>query len=89
MVGRYFSSPSDDEIEVLEKKIRYRFVDRELLREALQASAAWNEDGNKNLALIGDRVLGLVLAISGRKENKPRGKCLALASLISSTDSGS
>jgi hypothetical protein len=84
MVGRYLLPlPSDDEIEVLEKKIQYRFVDRELLREALQASTDRNQDGNKTLALFGDLVLDLVLAISGRKENKPRGKCLAPASLIS------
>jgi ribonuclease-3 len=84
MVGHYlFSLPSDDELEDFEKKINYRFIDRALLREALQASAAWNEDGNKTLALIGDRVLDLVIVISGRKKNKPRGKCLALASFIS------
>ncbi|KAJ5231109.1 hypothetical protein N7489_011817 [Penicillium chrysogenum] len=75
MVGRYLLPlPSDDEIEVLEKKIQYRFVDRELLREALQASTDRNQDGNKTLAFFGDLVLDLVLAISGRKENKPRGK---------------
>lgn len=77
MVGRHlFPLSSDDEIEDFEKKIQYRFIDRALLREALQASAPWNNDGNKILALVGDRVLDLVIVISGRKRNKPRGKCV-------------
>jgi ribonuclease-3 len=84
MVGRYlFPLPSDDELEDFESMINYRFIDRTLLREALQASSALNEDGNKTLALVGDRVLDLVIVISGRTKNKPRGKCLALASFIS------
>ncbi|CAG8103747.1 unnamed protein product [Penicillium nalgiovense] len=75
MVGRHlFPLSSDDEIEDFEKKIQYRFIDRALLREALQASAPWNNDGNKILALVGDRVLDLVIVISGRKRNKPRGE---------------
>ncbi|OQE13366.1 hypothetical protein PENFLA_c049G05728 [Penicillium flavigenum] len=73
MVGRYlFPLPSDEELEDLEEKINYRFNDRALLREALQASAAWNKDGNKTLALVGDKVLDLVIVISGRTKNKPR-----------------
>ncbi|CAG8905856.1 unnamed protein product [Penicillium egyptiacum] len=75
MVGRhiYLFLPSDAELEDFEKKIKYRFSNRALIREALQASSAVNEDGNKTLALIGDKLLDVVIVTSGRSKNKIRG----------------
>ncbi|KAJ5505379.1 hypothetical protein N7453_004336, partial [Penicillium expansum] len=60
------------ELLVFEKKINYNFANRALLREALQGSNALNGDGNKTLALIGVRVLGLVIVASGWNKNKTR-----------------
>lgn len=75
MVGRYILAlPSDEELQVFEKKINYSFTDYVLLREALQASSGFNGDGNKKLALIGDRILDLIIVTSGRNKNKTRSK---------------
>ncbi|KAJ5477728.1 hypothetical protein N7530_003237 [Penicillium desertorum] len=51
-----FLLPSDEELQVLEQKIN-----RALLREALQPPNRYNEDGNKSLTLVGDKVLDLVI----------------------------
>ena len=81
MIGRYLLSlASDDNFDELEEKIDYYFSDHELLREALQASAPWNQEGNKPFAMVGNSVLDLGIVTSGRTKNKTRGKCLALAS---------
>ncbi|CAI7653269.1 unnamed protein product [Penicillium palitans] len=78
MVGRYIfalsSLPSDEDLNVFEEKIHYSFANKALLREALQVPSGFNGDGNKRLALIGDKILGLILARSGRNENKTKGK---------------
>ncbi|OQE13348.1 hypothetical protein PENFLA_c049G04143 [Penicillium flavigenum] len=67
-----FPHPSDEELQVLEQ-INYTFANRALLREALQPPNKCNEDGNKTLALVGDKVLDLVIVASGRDRNKTRG----------------
>lgn len=75
MVGRcIFALPSDEELQVFEEKINYSFTDYILSREALQVSSGFNGDGNKKLALIGDRILDLIIVTSGRNKNKTRGK---------------
>ncbi|KAJ5961551.1 hypothetical protein N7501_006492 [Penicillium viridicatum] len=73
MVGRYiFPLPSDEELQIFEEKITYSFANDALSREALQASSGFNGDGNKKLALIGDKILDLAIATSGRNRNKTR-----------------
>lgn len=69
--------PSDEELQLFEEKIKYRFTDRIWARKALQTSCAFNEDGNKTLAMIGDPILDLVIVDYGHKENKTRGKHFA------------
>jgi ribonuclease-3 len=79
MMEHIFLLPSDEELQFLEQKINYAFVNRALLREALQPPNRYNEDGNKSLALVGDKVLDLVIVTSGRDRNKTRGKHFGLA----------
>lgn len=75
MVGNWiFPHPSDDRLQVFEEKIDYRFTDRLLAREALQSPNSSNEDGNRTFALIGDKVIDLVIVTTGRKNNKTRSK---------------
>ncbi|OQE43642.1 hypothetical protein PENCOP_c003G03419 [Penicillium coprophilum] len=57
--------PSDEDLQVLEMKSHYRFTNRLLIREALQASSGFNQDGHKTLAMIGDSILRLVLVTHG------------------------
>ncbi|KAJ5971869.1 uncharacterized protein N7479_001787 [Penicillium vulpinum] len=66
-------TPSDEVLEVFEKKIKYRFNDRARAREALQAAAGFNGDGNKDLALIGDAILRLVIVNYGYTQNYTKG----------------
>lgn len=83
MVGRYIlTHPLDEELQVLEKKINHSFANGALLREALHVPSGWNGDGNKELALIGDIILDLVIGTSGRNKNKTRGKRFTLANLF-------
>ncbi|KGO73438.1 hypothetical protein PITC_085760 [Penicillium italicum] len=73
MVGRYiYPHLSDENLQVFETKINYHFVNRDLLRKALEACSGFNGDGNKRLALIGDSILHLVLVTSGLSKNKSR-----------------
>ena len=60
-------------LEKLEKKIGYRFADRDLLRLALTHSSYANEHGcasNERLAFVGDSVLGLVTASTRWRERR-------------------
>ncbi|KAJ6148999.1 hypothetical protein N7471_000198 [Penicillium samsonianum] len=66
--------PSDEELQLFEEKIKYRFTDRIWARKALQTSSAFNEDGNKTLAMIGDAILRLVIVDHGHQEKKTRGE---------------
>ena len=73
-LGRYiFQLPSNEELQVLEQKINYSFSNRTLLREALQTPSRVNEDGNKNLAMVGNAIIRLVIVNYGLKEKKTRG----------------
>ncbi|KUM65318.1 hypothetical protein ACN42_g1772 [Penicillium freii] len=75
MVGRYIlTHPLDEELQALEKKINHSFANGALLREALHVPSGWNGDGNKDIALIGDPILKLVIGISGRNKNKTKGE---------------
>lgn len=89
MVGLYIfalpSLPSDEDLQVLEEKIHYSFANDALLREALQVPSGFNGDGNKRLALIGIKIIGLNLASSGRNKNKTIGKHFTLATLLHCT----
>ena len=52
----------NDDIDALEKAIRYAFEDKKLLTEALTHSSANDAVSNERLEFLGDRVLGLVIA---------------------------
>lgn len=59
----------------VEKILGYKFTDTLLIQEALQlAGFRPNSDGNKNLALVGDAVLRLVLVMDGYDRGQRRGK---------------
>lgn len=49
-------------IERLEEKLGYKFVDRELIEEALTHSSVGTPLSNERFEFLGDRVLGLVIA---------------------------
>ncbi|PGH07240.1 hypothetical protein AJ79_06344 [Helicocarpus griseus UAMH5409] len=57
--------PTDDSIQAVKDIIGFKFHDRALLREALQAAGFASTDGNKKLALLGDAVLKPVLVMEG------------------------
>lgn len=69
------STLEDGRIQAVEGIIGYRFVDETLLREALQAAGySYPIDGNKNLALVGDAALRLVLVSDGYKRHVFKGR---------------
>jgi hypothetical protein len=67
------SSLSKDELQEVEKII-YRFENLVLLREALRDPDYCNDDGNEVLALLGDKALGLVIGLQGRKSGHDSGE---------------
>lgn len=85
MVGRIiFQLPSDSKLQVLEELIGYCFTDRDRLREALHLANGMNGEANKSLAMIGDRILGLVLVEQGYDRNESKGKRIDPTSHLSS-----
>lgn len=67
------SFPEEGQLLAVEELIGFRFTNRYWLLEALQAAGLINRDGNKKLAIIGDKVLGLILALEGYARNEARG----------------
>lgn len=57
-----------------EEIISYRFTNRLALRRALQLADSIHQDGNKNLALLGDTVIKLILVKEGLHRHATRGK---------------
>jgi ribonuclease-3 len=68
------SSPEEGQLQAVELLIGFRFTNRYWLLEAPQAAGFINREGNKKLAIIGDKVLGLVLALEGYPRNEARGE---------------
>ncbi|KAL1965858.1 hypothetical protein VTN77DRAFT_4991 [Rasamsonia byssochlamydoides] len=66
--------PADDRIRAVEEIISYKFTDPSVLHEALQAAGFILPDGNKNLALVGDAALKLILVLDGHGRGASRGK---------------
>ncbi|KAG2000849.1 hypothetical protein GB937_010768 [Aspergillus fischeri] len=62
----------EGQLQAVEELIGFRFTNRHWLLEALQAAGLINRDRNKKLAIIGDKVLGLVLALEGYARNQSR-----------------
>lgn len=69
-------------VQGTEAIIKYAFKNRLLLWEALQASGSGigyigdrnvECDGNKNLAIVGDRVLEIILSLNWRESRTHRG----------------
>ena len=72
-------------IAAIEGFLGYRFRYPEYLWEALQARSARHgqrllPDGNKRLALLGDKILGLVLIDVWYPTDRPRSKILYICS---------
>ncbi|KAJ5346996.1 ribonuclease III domain-containing protein [Penicillium brevicompactum] len=68
------ASLDDQKIVTAENSISYRFTDRLELRQALQLADSIHQDGNKNLALLGDTVIRLVFVQEGLCRGAPRGQ---------------
>lgn len=69
--------PTDNEIDAFEEAFlqqTYRFINRDLIREALQGCAPFNPSGNKSLALAGDAILRQVLVDYGRERQTTPGR---------------
>ncbi|EAU31612.1 predicted protein [Aspergillus terreus NIH2624] len=69
--------PTDNEIDAFEEAFlqqTYRFINRDLIREALQGCAPYNPSGNKSLALAGDAILRQVLVDYGRERQTTPGR---------------
>ncbi|EAW25756.1 RNase3 domain protein [Aspergillus fischeri NRRL 181] len=54
----------EGQLQAVEELIGFRFTNRHWLLEALQAAGLINRDRNKKLAIIGDKVLGLIASNS-------------------------
>ncbi|PYH91187.1 ribonuclease III [Aspergillus ellipticus CBS 707.79] len=68
------TSGEDGKMEITENIISYRFTDRLQLRQALQLADSIHQNGNKNLALLGDTVIKLVLVKEGLRRHATRGR---------------
>lgn len=67
-------SLEDRKLAKAEGIISYQFINPLALREALQLADNINQGGNKNLALLGDTVIQLILVMEGRRRRATRGK---------------
>lgn len=69
------SSPiGDGNLAKAEEIISYRFKDRLGLQRALQLADSIHQNGNKDLALLGDTVIKLILVKEGLRRHATRGK---------------
>ena len=69
---------TDTSVADVEKAIGYAFEDKSLLRLALTAAGATegkDHEGNKNLALIGQGVINIVIGQDGHRKRVPGGEC--------------
>ena len=76
-------------LEAAQTAIGYRFRKLELLQEALQAAGSGSglvPGGNKQLALVGDRLLSFRLALLGRELGERTGKFCADPGCVSYLD---
>lgn len=73
----YIPLPSDERIDDFENIFihkAYRFLDRALIREALQCPNQFNPAGNATLALAGDAVLRSIIVDQGRVREQSPGR---------------
>ena len=68
------TSLEDGKLATAEETISYRFTDRLELRRALQLADSIHRNGNKDLALLGDIVIKLILVKEGLRRRATRGK---------------
>ena len=64
----------DRKLAKAERIISYQFTNPLALREALQLADSSNQIGNKDLALLGDTVIKLILVKEGLRRRATRGK---------------
>lgn len=64
----------DGKLAKAEEIIAYRFTDRLELRRALQLADSIHPNGNKDLALLGDTIIKLILVKEGLCRHATRGK---------------
>ncbi|CAI7625838.1 unnamed protein product [Penicillium pancosmium] len=69
-----FNPLGDGNLAKAEEIISYRFKDRLELRRALQLADSIHQDGNKDLALLGDTVIKLILVKEGLRRHATRGQ---------------
>ncbi|CRG92727.1 hypothetical protein PISL3812_09793 [Talaromyces islandicus] len=70
----HFTSLEDGKLAKAEGIICYRFKNRLGLRQALQLADGIHQNGNKDLALLGDTVIKLVLVKEGLRRHATRGQ---------------
>jgi ribonuclease-3 len=68
------TSLEDGKLAKAEKIISYQFTNPLELRRALQLADSIHQDGNKDLALLGDTVIKLILVKEGLRRHATRGK---------------
>ncbi|OQE16688.1 hypothetical protein PENSTE_c023G06843 [Penicillium steckii] len=68
------TSLGDGNLAKAEEIISYRFKDRLGLRRALQLADSIHQNGNKDLALLGDTVIKLILVKEGLRRHATRGQ---------------
>lgn len=68
------TSFEDEKLAKAEEIICYQFTNRLGLRQALQLADSIHQNGNKDLALLGDTVIELILIKEGLRRHATRGK---------------
>ncbi|PLB54759.1 RNAse III [Aspergillus steynii IBT 23096] len=68
------TSLEDGKLAKAEEIISYRFANRLGLRRALQLADSIHQNGNKDLALLGDTVIRLILVKEGLRRDATRGQ---------------
>jgi ribonuclease-3 len=68
------TSLEDGKLAKAEKIISYQFTNPLELRRALQLADSIHQDGNKDLALLGDTVIKLILVKEGLRRHATRGQ---------------
>ncbi|KAJ5131464.1 uncharacterized protein N7515_007503 [Penicillium bovifimosum] len=80
---------SDEKIETFENVVlgqAYRFTNRALIREALEAPNALNPNGPKTLAMVGDAEHRLYFVVQGRERNRLPGHIQNVITNVASND---
>lgn len=72
----------DEKLAKAQEIISYHFTNRFALRGALQLADGIHQDGNRNLALLGDTVIKLILIKEGLRREATRGVYHSVTTLV-------